>query len=443
MSTSPTRHIVVDDTDPGIQYLGPGWSATSGNAVASFGTFGPTFNNTLHQVNNTQGSSLQFQFTGTFVQLFGTLDNAANKSIPNWQCFLDGHPVGQTTFLNETANQITLCQADSLPNTPHQVVVNVTTPGPNFWFDNYLYDPLPGASLADSTLKIDNTDLGIGLVGQGWSRYKDMWFLTSNNRDQLIFEFIGRSMTFVGVAPGELNGTSTTGTYQVDASPASSFIIPGHGFLGEFNQQYFTTPDMPDGNHTLVVTYQGDASHAPMILEFFYVANGTQDGLVPTASSSIAPIATQTGDNHHRGLQGSALTGAVVGIVLGTLALVGCVIAFYFLRRRRRVAGPHHDSLLEPSDAEAAARPFYPGSALGRSENDLRPEPFREMSRVSASLTKGLPPLPTSRPPESHGAGAAAATSSTDVQFVHHADSGVRINGANAVVDIPPSYSEV
>ena len=61
---SPTRHIVLDDTDPSIEYIGSGWMVTTGYAEQDFGNFGPVYNNTLHRVSHTPGASFQFEFSG-------------------------------------------------------------------------------------------------------------------------------------------------------------------------------------------------------------------------------------------------------------------------------------------------------------------------------------------------------------------------------------------
>ncbi|TFY80163.1 hypothetical protein EWM64_g3847 [Hericium alpestre] len=268
MSSPPTRHIVVDDADAAIHYVGPGWSTSSGSGTATFGNFGPVYDNTLHQVSNTPGSSFQFQF-------------------------------------NE--NQEALCHAGSLPDGPHQVDVNVTTSGPIFYFDNIIYDPSPSVSLADAVIKVDNNDSSISLSGNGWvNQYGGLWPLTSSGGDQMTLNFVGesqrslkrsispsrdgregKSVTMVGVAPGELNGNQTTGTYSIDGATPTAFIVPGHGALGQFNQVYFTTAELAAGPHTLLITYQGSATKAPLVLEYFYVANGTQS--LPSASASSGP----------------------------------------------------------------------------------------------------------------------------------------------------------
>jgi hypothetical protein len=53
--------VVVDDTDSGIQYVGP-WFADSSGSQNTQGNYGPAFENTLH--GTTLNASLAYSFNG-------------------------------------------------------------------------------------------------------------------------------------------------------------------------------------------------------------------------------------------------------------------------------------------------------------------------------------------------------------------------------------------
>ncbi|TFY80161.1 hypothetical protein EWM64_g3849 [Hericium alpestre] len=189
-----------------------------------------------------------------------------------------------------------------LPDGAHSVAVNVMTSGPTFYFDNVVYDPSPSVSLSDMVVLVDNNDTGIGLSGSGW----------------MILKFIG-----------ELNGNQTTGTYAIDGASPTSFVVPGHGRLGEFNQVYFTTPDFDPGPHTLLVMYQGNANTALLVLNYFYVTNETQTlqaSASPTLGGPDMPTSSIAADSRSGS---STPIGAIVGGVLGGLALlIGALLVF-------------------------------------------------------------------------------------------------------------------
>ena len=54
------RLVMIDDTDPSIQYSGP-WFEVNNTQIET-GTNGPPFQNTLHGVNVT--AKFSFQFSG-------------------------------------------------------------------------------------------------------------------------------------------------------------------------------------------------------------------------------------------------------------------------------------------------------------------------------------------------------------------------------------------
>jgi len=62
MSSLEPRWIVVDDTDPAIEYVGP-WFQDTGSQD-TVGSFGPAYLNSLHGTN--QLASLSFSFNGKF-----------------------------------------------------------------------------------------------------------------------------------------------------------------------------------------------------------------------------------------------------------------------------------------------------------------------------------------------------------------------------------------
>ena len=210
-SSPPTRHVVLDDTDPSISYNGPGWALTTGDAEQDFGNFGPVYSNSLHQVSDTPGASFHFQFSGescanmvvschcgshylqgTRVQILGSLDNGGGKSIPSWSCSIDGNLFGGTTSNGITENSITLCDSKNIPDGMHQVDVSIITSGPIFYFDYVWYDPSPSVSLTNSVVKVDNNDPELNFIGNGWNiRYANLWPLTGSEGDQMIFLFNG------------------------------------------------------------------------------------------------------------------------------------------------------------------------------------------------------------------------------------------------------------
>jgi hypothetical protein len=62
-----SRFVIIDDTDPSIQYSGP-WFEIE-NTHIDTGDNGPPFNNTLHGVNVTANFSFPFNGTSHLLQV--------------------------------------------------------------------------------------------------------------------------------------------------------------------------------------------------------------------------------------------------------------------------------------------------------------------------------------------------------------------------------------
>jgi hypothetical protein len=70
MSTfEPTQFVLIDDSDPRIQYEGD-WSPEVQGATDGWGIYGPAHNRTLTRI--TSDGSFTFKFNGTCWALFST-----------------------------------------------------------------------------------------------------------------------------------------------------------------------------------------------------------------------------------------------------------------------------------------------------------------------------------------------------------------------------------
>ena len=177
----------------------------------------------------------------------------------------------------------------------------------------------------------------------------------------LLIRYPGTSVSFLGVAPHELSGNKSSGSYTIDTSAPTKFIIPGHEQQTEYNQLLFTTQDIEPGFHTLVVTYEGGSDQAPLVLDHLYLANRTQTSTSPPQSSSTlaasalvtltssAPAGSKTADSTSISLSptktprpsaGSMSIAAVVGGTLGgVVASIGLGLLLWRLKRRSRKRG--------------------------------------------------------------------------------------------------------
>ena len=146
--------IVVDDTNPNIQYSGPWFTAQ--NSQLTIGNHGGPFQNTLHGVNVNASFSYSFSgmfkflicfiglslvyglFSGSEIIVLGTsiTTNASGSQDPTWECFVDNISIGWNLSSGARAeNTWTFCQS-ALQDGPHVLSTNVTVlHQQTFWFE--------------------------------------------------------------------------------------------------------------------------------------------------------------------------------------------------------------------------------------------------------------------------------------------------------------------
>jgi len=210
MATLSRRQIVVDDTDPRIQYAGQVWFQ-DGEGQDHLGNFGPVFNHTQHGTNSS--TSFLFSFEGTIfppvilasfrvihflagssITVFGTsLLKPASTTTgydPTWECFVDGVSIGSTKPFTSPENNWRLCDQPTLKDGPHVLMVNVTTSGQTFWLDYIWYTPSSSSSKDVANIVVNHFDPDI-VYGSGWRSLGGSANMTTVFGSQLRFNFTG------------------------------------------------------------------------------------------------------------------------------------------------------------------------------------------------------------------------------------------------------------
>ncbi|KAF8912160.1 hypothetical protein CPB84DRAFT_1761429 [Gymnopilus junonius] len=344
-----SRSVLVDDSDSGIQYIGS-WFADTG--IKSDGSF-------------------SYNFQGTKVTITGTVQfpapSGSNSSNPSWVCTVDGNTIPSHIY-NIVENRLDLCDTDSLSDGTHNITVQATSANQQtFWFDYIQYIPSVTVNLANSDLSIPAADSQIN-YGPGWEAHSPGQ-ITSQTGSTASFNFTGTSLTWVGFYDNSLSLSPTTATYSIDDQNPIPFNLNGVAAQAsgiQYNQILFQTPQLPAGNHTIQVVYQGNNQTAP----FSYLFSSGSPNTTPTSSggATLAPSALpepttsgslQTGASNSSSSPTSKSSNkrAIVGGVVGGLALlIALFIAFLFLRARRKGSKVRNSC--------ATMNPFYPGPNL-------------------------------------------------------------------------------
>ena len=201
--------VLVDDTNPGIQYSGPWFIAQ--DTQLNTGTNGPPYQNTLHGVNVNASFSYSFSgmtrwlfyfialslifggFSGSQVIVLGTsmTTNASGTQDPTWECFVDNISIGWNISSGAGfENNWVFCQGDQQDG-PHVLSVNVTVLDmQTFWFDQIQYIPSSNVPLDNSTVRVGSSDPAV-LYSSGWTELDGIVNLTQTKWSTVTYQFSG------------------------------------------------------------------------------------------------------------------------------------------------------------------------------------------------------------------------------------------------------------
>ncbi|KAF8157835.1 hypothetical protein B0H34DRAFT_706329 [Crassisporium funariophilum] len=368
MSVNTVRRLVADDTSPDIHYTGP-WTQDVGTQDNT-GNFGPPFRNTQHKT--IADASFSYAFSGTLVSIMGTtqIDNSTGVVDPQWSCFVDNVQVDTGDPFPFPENNWPLCTARTLSDGLHVITVNVTVKAQPFWFDQIQYIPSSVVPLDNATILVDIPD-PIIRFSPGWTTLAGLTVNTTNEAGSTVeIDFIGDSLTWYGLLPQEIAGLpQSTATYSIDGQAPVTFPVKNfpNGSATQFLQKLFDTPTLSPGRHNLLVTHQGNHLTTPLYLDQIVIQNATSSSSssapITSGSSVTSPTSAISGvsSSSPAHISNKAVpVGAIVGGVLGGLALIICLVIGVLLLRKRFQKGGRRtpDSSDLPPNGTRSVTPF-------------------------------------------------------------------------------------
>ncbi|KAJ3994512.1 hypothetical protein F5050DRAFT_1809526 [Lentinula boryana] len=483
--TAVPRLVVVDDTDPSIQYSpSSAFSKDTAGKLDGQGYGGPVFNRTLTGLNGTSNNgSLSYEFNGTFVRAM-----VAAEGTYGWYCNVDNHLITSFTVDTSQVTNYIACDSEgtlSGSTDVHTLVVNFffypnSQSNSSLWLDSIQYQPLPSDPLDAVTLRVHNSDPSVSYSNSsgGWS----FQGLNSNATDltgtSMSLAFNGTSTTLYSVnfgSPTQYN--ATTAFYTIDGK-STDFDLPGSTTTANSggnttnisNWPLFTVPNLSASQHNLIVATSYNSTPQPQYLsiEYFIIQTNPANSSSTEGSTNSTGVGSSSGDSSN-GSHSTPVGAIVGGVVGGVVALVAILLALYFVRRRRRNAQYRSGGMLDLSAGTLPSDHHHPDSA-GFIINS--PPPMQSVSSsdrpsssgffADASYHGGLD-VPagsvsgsSSRPSQS-GFDPGRLVSMKNAQSLQvrdeqlrrselrmHTDSGVRLPAPNEreVIDVPPTYTE-
>ncbi|PPR02070.1 hypothetical protein CVT24_011169 [Panaeolus cyanescens] len=472
MSLIP-RSILVDDTNPLIQYDGTWFSDASG-ALDNTGADGTTFNKTLHWT--TENGTITFPYTGTIVNVVGSTRVRNDTGIPDpeWECSVDGVPMRNNVITDEE-NNWNLCTSAGTPEGDHVLTVKITVrQAQTYYLDRIIYTPSSSVPLDDKTLIINDNDPALQ-YGPGWGPASfGGQHATTLSGSKVTLDFIGVSLRWFAAI--DRTKSPTHATFSVDQSTPTDFVIGSGGVAPNaamlFTQNLFTTPDLAPGPHHLEVIFLGNEQTTNLMLDFLVVQNSTTplgQATTPPTGTNTTKAATNTLPsssnqpffpttiipNDSTRPSSSSHLGPIIGGALGGLIIfLGGFLVLYCRLRQKRKQHSHIIPLTERQTFLVSA-----GSASNPASHILPPSKLARQHQPSTEFTPSSLSYRTQSPMWSNTTGSSAAmvdpnttpfplTGSNDPAesegIVIHHDSGIR--NLNVVpprqVQVPPLYTE-
>ncbi|KAK7028419.1 hypothetical protein R3P38DRAFT_2622682 [Favolaschia claudopus] len=363
-SKASIHRIVVDDTDAQINYDPNQWFPSDINQLNPLGNLGPVWNNTI-QRTSVDGATFTFPFNGTAIDVLGTIQVTTlpdGTTDPSWVCLVDEIQItnGTNPKFQFPENNWILCQQETLLPGAHKLTVHVRSKGQPFYLDSIIYTPMPEVNTDGAVLEYLAGDPAIK-YGKGWQFYtvENTQNITQTKGSQVEFDFRGTTFLLTGYIPQELPHNATTATYTLDSSPPSTLTLSGlppNGTTTLFNMPILSLSGLAPQDHKLIMTYQGDTSHTPLVVKNFYAANFTPPAVDPpvSKSSSGAGPGSTGQDNSATSHSSSSPAGAIAGGVVGGVVVLA-ILAFLFFWLRRRKRRNQEDT---PAPARGTADPF-------------------------------------------------------------------------------------
>ncbi|KAJ3826569.1 hypothetical protein F5880DRAFT_1610115 [Lentinula raphanica] len=388
--TTVPRLVVVDDTDPSIQYSPASVFVTdTSGKLDGQGYGGPVFNRTLTGLSGTSNlnGSLTFHFNGTFVRAV-----LAAQGEFGWACRVDNHSIPSNTLnSNQVTNYIACDSEGTLSGTTSEhtlevdLFLSVDSPfvlNSSLWLDSIQYQPLPSDPLDALTLRIHNSDPSISYSNSSgeWTDFQGLdanatdltgssMSLAFNGTQVLIISrtgltgLLGTSVTLYSIDYGSpAQYEAATAFYTLDGK-STDFDIPGSmetansdgNTINISNWPLFTISNLSAFQHDLNVASSYNTSSFPqqyLSIEYFIIRTNPANSTSTEGSANSTGVGSSSGNSsnttgHSTGNSAWPVGGIVGGVMGGVIGLVAILLALYFIRRRRRNSPSRFEGILD------------------------------------------------------------------------------------------------
>ncbi|KAJ7187954.1 hypothetical protein C8R46DRAFT_1053165 [Mycena filopes] len=381
-------NLTIEDGSPLISYSPSGaWEDASNADTAGL----PYSGNSLHSTT-ARGATATVNFNGTGIEFYGGFQ----PSYGTYTLAVDGQTVTTGTATNTGVEvQRLLGSVSGLANGPHTAVLTSTGVGMDLDFVNLSTQVGAVGSTTTSTV-FDDASSAITYAGNWDTANTDTYLNSTLHYSQdpgsaASLSFSGSGVAVYGtVAPDHANVQVSIDGKTTMVNVQSSSIVASHA-----QTLLYYANDLDASQHMLIITNPGqqDGTGPFIDLDSITVYSASVPGTAAGANApGPSPFSNQGGGNSpgqsnsgHK--SGSLSTGAMIGIIVAVLSAILIVVglvAFLFLRRRRRT---QQRAVMEPKTPIDAELPLQgPNMRYASPISPLLPMPTFSglVSRMSA-----------------------------------------------------------
>ncbi|KAI0334447.1 hypothetical protein GY45DRAFT_1242562 [Cubamyces sp. BRFM 1775] len=387
------------DGGVGAQWTGTGWQPWFSNSGGFISSGGQDGTGTSQHITAFPGASLDFQFYGTGVSLYGT----ANCS---YEVSIDG---ASSSFMATSESQ--LFTQDELPAQMHSVSLTAHASNTSmFAFDRAdISRPLLSGSQPPTPKvyrAINATDV----------QYTGPWKVEEDPNNQIPSKADPAPFYEVDTAPASLsfafqgvgvaiNGSRNWGGYTYDVTldgvttnyNASTMWLIGDALL------FYSDGLDSQATHTVNITPKVGGGYKFWLNTITVLTNGSTGGILPNSTSSTSSLTTgsptagatspvsppASGNSKHS--NAGAIAGGIVGGI-AALVLLGGLLAWHCLRKRRSNAFPRNQEsspfILPPVSEDAQTTP--PAMRAVGAGHALYANDGKGLSKVAANQGRSI-----------------------------------------------------
>ncbi|KAL0566390.1 hypothetical protein V5O48_015626 [Marasmius crinis-equi] len=238
--------------------------------------------------------------------------------------------------------------------------------------------------------RLDDTDPRIHYApSSAWGtfgsapEYLQTTHITATSGGQMVFQFRGTKVEVYGTITSNAARIRNIAYFSVDDGDPQQWSASIQS-QAMYNQKLYSSPDLPDGNHTLVMTNTVD--NGETIIDYLeYMAS--------TSTPSSSPSSLASTSTPGASLSVGAVAGISIAATLVVISVLLCLLWWCFVRRKRRCVhcGHHEAQAVQKNHGQPSIHTITPNTFLMTTQTTPMPPSLMTAASTPISSSKTRP----------------------------------------------------